>query len=381
MGGPKPSIKQTTSDSSKTADPMAAGYFPGLYEMGQHAVGNASNLPVPQNFVAGPSPGQLSSINQIYGAAPGLGAAAPELSDMARRVAGGYFLDPSNDPTFADAANAAISPITRQLRENILPGLTDQSIRAGGVGAGPSAFGGASLGINQGNALKDWETQAGNITAEMANRSRAAGMGLIPQAGGIAQSANQIALAPALATGAAGSSEQQFGQSSLDNLLKRYQTNLEAPWAGLQPFANLLTTGGFNRGVGSSTETTTPPPANLMTQLLQGGTGLAGMAGSLFGAPAGGTSAAAGIGSALGTAGSSIMEFLPMLAMLSDRRFKTDIKKIGLANNGLPIYIFKYTGSETWHIGFMADEVEKVHPDAVHMHHNVKFVDYEKAVR
>jgi hypothetical protein len=199
-------------------------------------------------------------------------------------------------------------------------------------------------------------------------------MGLIPQAGGIAQSANQLSLAPALATGAAGSTEQQFEQSSLDNLMKRYQMNMEAPWAGLQPFANLLTTGGFNRGVGSSTETTTPPPANLMTQLLQGGTGLAGMAGSLFSAPAGGTSAASAIGGGLSS-------LWPLLMGLSDRRFKTDIKKIGKADNGLPIYIFKYTGSETWHIGFMADEVEKLYPDAVVQHHNVKFVDYEKAVR
>lgn len=374
MGGSKPTIKDTRTDTSKTADPMAAGYFPGLYNLGQQAVEHAGTLPVPQDFLAGPTPGQLSSVNQIYSAAPGLGGAAAPLSDMAKRVAGGFFLDPSNDPTFAGAANAAISPITRQLKENVLPGLVDQSIKAGGTGTGPSAFGGASLGINQGNALKDWETQAGNITSGMANASRTAGMNLIPQAANIAQGANQIALAPALATGAAGGTEQQFAQSSLDNLLKRYQTNLEAPWAGLQPMANLLTTGGFNKGTTNSLETTTPPPANLWTQLLQGGTGLASTAGSLFSTPAGGASAASGIGSALSS-------LWPMLMGLSDRRFKKDIKRVGTADNGLPIYVFRYISGGPLHMGFMADEVEKLHPDAVGKLAGVQFVDYEKAVQ
>jgi hypothetical protein len=90
-GGSKPTVKQTMTDTSKTADPMAAGYFPGLYQMGQRAIENAQNLPTPQDFLAGPTPGQLSSIKQMYAAAPGLSAAAPGLMDMAKKVAGGYF--------------------------------------------------------------------------------------------------------------------------------------------------------------------------------------------------------------------------------------------------------------------------------------------------
>ena len=67
----------------------------------------------------------------------------------------------------------------------------------------------------------------------------------------------------------------------------------------------------------------------------------------------------------------------------SDRRLKEDIKKLGKTDDGLPIYKFKYKGdpSEQTHIGFMADEVEKKHPEAVGESQGFKTVDYDKATR
>lgn len=293
-GGNKQTTEKTTTDTSKTADPMAAGFFPGLYSAGQGALDKSQATPVPQNFVAGPTGNQQNAISMMLGAAPGMDAVANPLRDMASKVASGYFLDPSNDPTFAGAAGAAINPITRQLREQILPGITHSGLVAGGTGTGPSAFSGSRTGLDVSRALSDWEGKAGDITAGMANASRNAGLALIPQAGGMATAANQLALAPSQVTGQAGTQQQNWDQGALDNLLKRYETNVNAPWAGLQPFANLLTTGGFNKSASTSEKVTTPPDANLYTQLLQGGLGVAGMGASLFGAPAGGTSAVAG---------------------------------------------------------------------------------------
>jgi hypothetical protein len=51
---------------------------------------------------------------------------------------------------------------------------------------------------------------------------------------------------------------------------------------------------------------------------------------------------------------------------LSDRRAKTDIKKIGEAESGLNIYSFKIKGDGKTQFGVMSDEVRKVAPDAVH---------------
>ena len=71
------------------------------------------------------------------------------------------------------------------------------------------------------------------------------------------------------------------------------------------------------------------------------------------------------------------------LVSMSDRRLKHSIRKIGKTNDGLPIYKFKYKGDPKGqiHIGFMADEVEKKHPEAVGKSHGFKTVDYDKATK
>ncbi len=51
--------------------------------------------------------------------------------------------------------------------------------------------------------------------------------------------------------------------------------------------------------------------------------------------------------------------------MLSDIRAKEDIQRIGTADNGLPIYLFRYKGDRTWRIGVMAQEVLREYPAAV----------------
>ena len=67
-------------------------------------------------------------------------------------------------------------------------------------------------------------------------------------------------------------------------------------------------------------------------------------------------------------------------ALMSDRRTKSDVRMIGKAHNGLPIYAFRYFGTGPTHIGFMADEVERVIPEAVSEIGGIKHVDYAKAV-
>lgn len=53
------------------------------------------------------------------------------------------------------------------------------------------------------------------------------------------------------------------------------------------------------------------------------------------------------------------------IGLLSDRRAKTDIRRVGRLDNGLPVYSYRYNGDEQTQIGLMADEVERVHPEAV----------------
>lgn len=72
-----------------------------------------------------------------------------------------------------------------------------------------------------------------------------------------------------------------------------------------------------------------------------------------------------------------------LTSLFSDRRLKQDIERIGVADNGLPIYryVYRHDPNAVVHIGFMADEVETLHPDAVTEDlTGIKMVDYGKAV-
>jgi hypothetical protein len=77
-----------------------------------------------------------------------------------------------------------------------------------------------------------------------------------------------------------------------------------------------------------------------------------------------------------------VMQMLPMF--LSDRRMKRDIRRIGTADNGLPLYTFRYIGKHDdgrVHVGPMAQEVEQVNPAAVTEVGGVKMVNYGEAFR
>lgn len=69
------------------------------------------------------------------------------------------------------------------------------------------------------------------------------------------------------------------------------------------------------------------------------------------------------------------------LAAFSDRRLKEDIERVGQLDNGLPVYRFRYRDGGPVIIGLMADDVEKVAPEAVGERNGFKTVRYDVAVR
>lgn len=75
----------------------------------------------------------------------------------------------------------------------------------------------------------------------------------------------------------------------------------------------------------------------------------------------------AGAGQESHGSGSSTGGIIPGLAQLfSDERVKTDIVPVGLLENGLTIYTFRYIGMPQVHMGLIAQEVAQIHPEAVH---------------
>lgn len=77
--------------------------------------------------------------------------------------------------------------------------------------------------------------------------------------------------------------------------------------------------------------------------------------------------------------GSSLLGGL-FKAFPSDRRVKTDIRRVGTLDNGLPVYSYRYKWGGPSQIGLMADEVEAIHPEAVVTVNGMQMVNYEEAV-
>lgn len=105
------------------------------------------------------------------------------------------------------------------------------------------------------------------------------------------------------------------------------------------------------------------------------GTDVAGITNGAYGQQMQQYNANQGLMGGLFSAGASL------IPLLSDRRAKTDIQRIGTADNGLPIYFYRYKHNGMPQIGFMADEVKTIHPEAViRGPDGLDRVDYEKAV-
>jgi len=64
------------------------------------------------------------------------------------------------------------------------------------------------------------------------------------------------------------------------------------------------------------------------------------------------------LGSLLGTG-------LGVLALGSDVRLKEDIRHVGETHGGLPVYTYRYKGSDLVHMGVMAQDVAEMQPEAL----------------
>lgn len=137
---------------------------------------------------------------------------------------------------------------------------------------------------------------------------------------------------------------------------------------GLQDTTNASAAKGLLRsGAATSAATryanqTAQDSANSYMRQLLGLAGLGSNAASIL-SGAGGTSTSSskskkGVGEMLGTAAS--------VAAASDRRLKTNIKKVGELDDGLGVYEYNYIWDKNKTItGVMADEVEKLRPWAL----------------
>lgn len=279
------------------------------------------------NFV----PEATNAISNTFGNAGMLSGNLDTLNRNLGATASGANLDPYSTPGFGDAINTAMGDITKQVK-----GVYAGSGRApSGAGSFAGSLGrGLTQGIapiiqsqanqNTQNMLNANNTlyNAGNQTVGALNSNTAAGLG-------------GAGMLPGLATSGAAA---QVGAANAQQAL---------------PYQNLLAqlqAAGMLGGMGSSTSGTSS------------GTGTQAAANDPMSNIIGGASAGLGL-----------------LGMFSDENLKEDIRPVGKLYDGQDVFSYRYKGTNIPQIGLLAQDVEKVVPEAVGESAGFKTVRYDIA--
>lgn len=383
------SAEKDTSSSQQTS-PWApqAGALTTAFNNAQTAYNKASTATAPTDFVAQYTPQQLQTFTSMLnyannngtpgqnaatgtalsnagtaattGALSGLGAYDPtklnntqSLIDSANKYVAGQNIDGQVNNAMLNATqtardvtlpgieqNAAISGNTNSSRTGIAEGLVQRGLAQQSADLGATlrnnAFStGLQLASNNANANNANTLSA--LTGAAGAGTNAANAGVNAGSQSINDQGNLFNLA-----NAAGSGQQAASQANLDNQNAQYQSKVSSPYDALNGLMGIIGSNNWGSNSTGTSQTTESPSA---WSVIGGLLGAAGQAKTLF----------------------------------SDRRVKRDIKRVGVLDNGLPVYSFKYLGDARTHIGLMAQDVELVNPAAVSEVFGIKAVDYEMA--
>jgi len=166
-----------------------------------------------------------------------------------------------------------------------------------------------------------------------------------------------------------GSASAQAGarNTARQGILDRDLTNrfnLANMWQGAPaPLSGMNTIRSAQQGLGSAAGALGNVGGQMTSHWNNANAAAAQQAGGLWG----------GLGSLAGNLGAAWI-------LTSDRRLKTDIKKIDVLPNDINLYEYRYIGSDILYTGVMADELERVKPHLVGRHRDILFVDYRKLI-
>lgn len=429
MGSNPSTVQNTSQNGTQTGQQTGqqTGTQSGLQNTSTQSSPWAPALPAITSLLSGigslptgVTPGQSGAIASLTGAAGAIPNFAPQAGTTANSLFGGggastyapmqldaynninaslapltnpANLNPMNTPGFSDALRTMGSDVTNQVNDQFAAAGRDLS---------PGNSTALARGLSQGEGgliANQYNANAGNLT-NAANTVYNAGSGTAGALTGFNQLGNTNALAGASLAGSIPGLALAPGQAQLGAANAGYNLpygNFGSAESLLTPLAALGSSGSstgstsgtnsadsFGTSTGTSTgtgQTTSQTQVPLWQQILGGVMGGAGAAGSLFGAPAGGTSAASGIGSIGSSALSGIRSMLEPLAIFSDERIKENKERVGALHDGTPVWSYNYIGDPVPRIGLMAQEVERTRPDAVTTVGGIKAVDYGRATQ
>lgn len=382
MGG---SSSKTTQQTATNQGPWLPqqGYLTGAFGDAQNLYNQTSQNGYTGNFVAQPTAGQTNTFNSLlqgtggtldqsqasnaYGSAAagsGLGAtngatsglfgiAGQDPTQNNINAAGQY----ANNPYMDGMVNSALTDAQRQLTESTLPSIDRDAAATGNLNS-------SRAGVASGIAQRGFQETAANTSANLRGQAYQSGIsqaqqdtanqiGALSSAGqlgnsqfgqglyGIGNSSNILNTGVNAATGASAGVTAN-NQAPLDNALAQSQYSQNNPWQMLQNYYGIV--GGNNwgqNGTSSSVGTQQQNPS-----MLSSIGSVAGILGSLF---------------------------------KCDIRTKENIEQIGRTADGFfPLYMFTYKDAPQptqWHVAPMAQDVEKVFPDAILEIDGIKHID------
>lgn len=399
------STKDTSTTNSSQTDPWApqAAALTSAFGDAQNAYNTASTAVAPTDFTAQMSPAALDAFNQMIAqgsnlSVPGQQASTGDalqnsgVAGVNGALSGLSTYNPSstnNTQDQVDAANqyvagqnipaqvaAAMQGATQTAQDVTMPGIEQNAAQGGntnstrtGIADGLVQRGLAEQSANLNGSLSGTAFANGlNLAENTANNNNNNELGALTTAGtigntaantgvnaGTASVANQGALTSEAAAGGAGLTAAQ--QAILTNQQQQYAAQVSDPYAALSGLMGVIGSnnwGSSTTGTGTSDTTSTPSAWDTISGLMSSG----------------------------GAAAKGASSLIPALSALSDRRYKTNIVRIGTTSNGLPLYMFEYLGDpqKRMNVGLMAQDVELVNPDAVTERDGIKIVDYGKAL-
>ncbi len=256
----------------------------------------------------------------------------------------GKYLDVDANPFFQKALVAGFKPQTEQFMKEVLPQLDGRFEGAGRYGGGAhfATTERAFDSLNRAQAEAAVKAASGAYDTERSRMLSAAG--LFPQL----QAAEYQDIE---AMGQAGAGWDRQNQARIDADIARYNYDTNKDWNYTNRYLASLNAGypggEMNGTMRGSAMPSTNPTADTLNAIMGG----------------------AGLGlKAMGM-------FFP-----SDRRLKEDIRPVGALNDGQTVYSYRFKGDPRTQIGLLAQEVERIRPEAVARHPSgVRMVDYRRA--
>lgn len=184
--------------------------------------------------------------------------------------------NPSNIPGFAQAMKSVTQDTTRNLTENVLPGLRSGSVQSG-------TYGGSRQGIGEGLAVGRTSDAIAGTLADMQMGAFDRGLNMYNAAQNRLPSTLNNMLMPGQTQVAVGQQQQADQQRLIDADMRRHEFEQMAPLFALQQLQALIGQAGTYGGT-TSTVNTQKTGFNPL-QLVGGAAALAGGAGSLGWSP------------------------------------------------------------------------------------------------